>query len=451
MKKLIYFLSAALCLAACRKESVEHFINASAESLEANKIGLSQNGTPIVFTVSSDIYWMSSFDADWLSISPVAGYGPETEVTVTMSPNSGQAREAELVFEAIDGTRSSIRLCQKGVTDVINYLTLGFDGSFATYSGVGSAPVQISGEGFSINDGILTFNEDNTIFVGPVQPHGQTTFQIAAETEGEGIKTFVNNKMKVDNQLDKDTFTFDQLTSFYVILSAPKGTKVKSLSVSEGNPSGAQEIFFGDGKPVGYVYFTDDLSWLADFTEVNVIKTKDATGEALWTTHTSKPGFNPTNWSLSDNQYKQRTYCHCNALKMGRAANSAGSGGGVITPAMDITANRFSNVAVKMRTCAFYTGSSFDAEAALLFRIIGDGEIRGSGATSQLVQLDMSSTKKAIWDSANWEYRVQNIWEEITIEVEGISSSTRFAFETNVETTKGRIFFGGATITKIAA
>lgn len=452
MKRLVFITVAILCLSACSKQDVKtHFISVDAVDLTANKLGVSDTGNQLLFNVSSDIYWTAEESASWLGVYPVAGYGSQTQVTITMEANDGEARDAVIILSAVDGTKTSLTVHQRGSTETVNYLTLGFENSFPTYKGIGSSPVCVEGDGYVITDGKLVFGEDAVVSVGPVQPRESQAFRMMMNVDGDGLETYVSNRKELKNKLTEEYFYFDELTSFYVCMTAPVGTVLKGITIDEGVFGQGQYIHFGDGKPEGYVYFTDDFKWLANYSDVDFIRTLDNSAEALWTKHTSKAGFNPTGWSLSDNSLKQRVYVHSNCLKFGRSANSQGSGGGVITPALGISEGYYSNVQLKVYACAFYPGvnGNFDAESAMLIRILGDGEVQDTGGSMVTIELDKSAEKKAIWDSSNIEYRVANVWEEYDVNVLGVSSSTRFAIETTAETTKGRIMIGGVSVTKI--
>ncbi|MCQ2154430.1 MAG: BACON domain-containing protein [Bacteroidales bacterium] len=449
MKRLVLIFLCLCGLVSCKKQEREaHYISTDRAELSANKMGFSSNGSPLSLKLASNIYWTAQTDAEWVETFPVAGYGSETEVTLTISENTGEERTADIIFSAVDGTRTVVSVRQDKAETVLNYLTLNFENSIPVYSGFGSAPVRIGGEGYSITGDTLEFLEDGAfILAGPIQPHKNLAFSIRADIEGNAVR-YISNKPELGKLLTEDDFYFDAETPFYLGISADNGAKLKSITVNEGIYGQGQFFRFSDGKPVGYVYFSDDFKWLEDFSDVDYIRTFKNEGEEFWPNLEGEEGFNPKGWSISDNALKGRVYCNCNCVKFGRAANSKGSGGGLITPAMDIPEECFSNVKVSIKACAFYTGSSFDAESALLFRIIGSGEIAGTGAVSQTVSFDESPEKKAIWDSSNVEYRVSNIWDDIGIEVIGASADTRFAIETTVETTKGRMLLSAVSIAK---
>jgi len=449
MKKLYFALVLILSLAGCEKKApVQHSITSDIQEIGVNKMGLTEDGSAVVLNISSDIYWIAEIPEDWISAFPVAGFGKDTKVTLSIDGNEGAARQMTIRFVATDGTETEVLVHQESGETVVNFLTLSFSESMPVCSGVGSGPTVINGEGYHLVGGELVFDQDARVIVGPVEPHDRMAFKLSLEASGGTVETYVSNKETIGIKLRENAFHFDELTSFYIGLVAPQGTKLAKIVVDEGKVGQGQFVRFGDGKPVGYVYFSDDFKWLSDFSDVDYIRTLDNTGEQFWSNLVGEDGFNPKGWILSDNTLKRRVYCNSNCVKFGRAANSQGSGGGLVTPLLGIPEECFSNVRLDISACAFYTGASFDAESALLVRIIGSGEIVGTGSSSVTVAFDKSSEKKAIWDNSKVEYRAANVWDAIEIFVTGASCDTKFAIETTVETTKGRMLLESVTVSK---
>ena len=216
MRRYAYLILAVLALVSCKKqEVVSHFITTESAAVSANKLGLSNTGNAVTLNVSSDIYWMAETTADWLEVFPVAGFGDQTQVTFNIKNNEGPARSSVVKFLATDGTAASVTVSQTGVEEVVNYLTLGFEDSFATYEGIGSAPVCVEGEGYAIQGDELVFDEGAFVTVGPVQPRQSLAFGLSVLTEGSGVEAYVSNKKELRNKVTEPSFYFDELTSFY--------------------------------------------------------------------------------------------------------------------------------------------------------------------------------------------------------------------------------------------
>lgn len=457
MKRFIITLAlCSICLWACEEKVAPeaYSIEASSDRVEANKLGLDKIGNALTFTVTSNVFWEAKTDADWITFSPKAGFGEEVAINLELAPNKSSSRSAELVFEAIDGTKAVVTVSEEGQDESLEFMRLSFENSHAAYEGVGAAPARLFNEGASVVGDALFFDMDTVVYVGPIQHHGCVSFSVDVETSGGAAELFVSNETTPKYQITGKEFHFDQPTNFYLGVRAKSGTRMKGITVNEAPAGAGQEVAFGDGKPVGHVYYQDNFSWLVRLAKEDYITSLVGDNEIIWGNLSEEIGFNPYGWSLSDNPLKQRVYCHKGYLKFGRKANSQGSGGGVMTPKMRIPAGKLANAQVTFRAFAFLVGTSaFDAESALMVRIVGSGEFKENGSNTITIALDTSLAKKDFWTSTTPEYRnahLDEAWETYSVTVEGMSSDTRLVFETAVETTNGRAYFGGATVTKIA-
>ena len=133
----------------------------------------------------------------------------------------------------------------------------------------------------------------------------------------------------------------------YLRIVAPEGYWIDDLRVQEGNEGEGQEVVYSvggdDGREFGYVYFQDDFSWVTeDYKGTDYIAGWPSnTAETYWNgvtaaTHgqTAYDALIASGWTTDDNKLKERVYLRIGYLKMGRAANVAGCGGGVVSPAL---------------------------------------------------------------------------------------------------------------------
>lgn len=451
MKKIAALLLLAIFFwTSCTKanDTVTHKISVSEDIVELCRLGLSPDGEPVRLNVSSNVYWKIESDADWISVDPIAGFGEDVEVNLVGTVNQGAERNAILKFSALDGTCQLLKVSQKGSDEILDYLSLHFNGISPVCSGVGIPTLTISGNDYDISNNLLCINQGGSVIMGPVKCQKGKTFKVEINVSSGNIETYVSNTPKPRFLLKEDTFEFDEPIDFYLVIKSLSNASIESVRLSESS-AGAQFIALSDGKPEGYIYFEDDFSWLdSRFTSIDGIYSGDVAGEPLWSNFSSKEGFNPKGWELSPNTLKRRNYLHLGYLKWGRGSNTAGCGGGLVTPVLDIAEGRTTNLEVSFQACAFYTGTSFDAASSIIVKVSGEGRFRDTGLDNTTINFDKSAQKKAIWDSEDPDFRRQNVFDTYTLYIDGASSGTQVTFETSVETTKGRCFFGPVTIKK---
>lgn len=94
------------------------------EAFVLNKLGVGTTGTIPYLIVTSSAYWTVTVPEqfqEWLSVSPLGGPQPDetiTNVYLTLSENSGETRDAYVLFNFASGEKARVPICQVGpVTD----------------------------------------------------------------------------------------------------------------------------------------------------------------------------------------------------------------------------------------------------------------------------------------------------------------------------------------------
>lgn len=82
-------------------------------SIAVNKFGFQDgSGSPVSFTVTSDVPWTAESDA-WIQVSPLSGEAGTTEVSVTVFENTGGSlRTGTILFSASTGATTPVEVMQ---------------------------------------------------------------------------------------------------------------------------------------------------------------------------------------------------------------------------------------------------------------------------------------------------------------------------------------------------
>ncbi len=509
--RILFLCGTLFAAAACSETEVDETADLSLDrtTLSANKRGLTYEGGEVRFEVESNVYWVIEVDesVDWLTLSPRAAYGSQT-VTVSVDPNEGDSRRTVLHFDSYDGVTAEIEIVQASASELIRYAVTGFgDGKVAEpvaiaeydamdWTGVGVAstlasgtecrvavpPVESSYEGASGGNAVQFGKAEElpaAFVAGPIDQKGDSYFVCcfgvwnpAGAVEKESLKLQISNDgeefVDLSYECEPATTWTEAVAKFYIPepdvmylrIVAPEGYWIDDLHVQEGNEGEGQEVVYSvggdDGREFGYVYFQDDFSWVTeDYKGTDYIAGWPSnTAETYWNgvtaaTHgqTAYDALIASGWTTDDNKLKERVYLRIGYLKMGRAANVAGCGGGVVSPALPIKKNCAATVKVSFDCCAcFSTGGTWDPTTTMQVRLIGDGTINDDVATEKIFQMSTSSAVEAIWKSGLPD---KNPWERKEFIVRGATASTQIVFESVAETTANRWFFDNVKVEKV--
>ena len=511
LHRILFLCGTLFAAAACSETEVDETADLSLDrtTLSANKRGLTYEGGEVRFEVESNVYWVIEVDesVDWLTLSPRAAYGSQT-VTVSVDPNEGDSRRIVLHFDSYDGVTAEIEIVQASASELIRYAVTGFgDGKVAEpvaiaeydamdWTGVGVAstlasgtecrvavpPVESSYEGASGGNAVQFGKAEElpaAFVAGPIDQKGDSYFVCrfgvwnpAGAVEKESLKLQISNDgeefVDLSYECEPATTWTEAVAKFYIPepdvmylrIVAPEGYWIDDLHVQEGNEGEGQEVVYSvggdDGREFGYVYFQDDFSWVTeDYKGTDYIAGWPSnTAETYWNgvtaaTHgqTAYDALIASGWTTDDNKLKERVYLRIGYLKMGRAANVAGCGGGVVSPALPIKKNCAATVKVSFDCCAcFSTGGTWDPTTTMQVRLIGDGTINDDVATEKIFQMSTSSAVEAIWKSGLPD---KNPWERKEFIVRGATASTQIVFESVAETTANRWFFDNVKVEKV--
>ncbi len=501
-------LAAAACSDAKVDESADLTLDRT--TLSANKRGLTYEGGNVSFEVKSNVYWVIDIDeaVDWLTLSPRAAYGDQT-VTVTVDPNDGESRRTVLRLDSYDGATAEIEIVQGSASELIRYAKTAFGAekvgapvAVAAYeamawTGVGVASTGAAGtesfidvpatesaydgasSGNAVRFGKAAENVPAAFVAGPIDQKGDNWFvcrfgvwNSAGAVETESLKVQISNDGEEFVDLTYDcaaaTTWTEAVAKFYISepdvmylrIAAPEGYWVDDLRVVEGNEGEGQEVVYSvggdDGREFGYVYFQDDFSWVtADYKGTDYIAGWPSNAdETYWNgitaaSHgqTAYDALVASGWTTDDNKLKERVYLRIGYLKMGRGANVAGCGGGVVSPALPIKKNCAATVKVSFDCCAFFTtGGAWDPTTTMQVRLIGDGTINDEVSTEKIFQMSTSSAVEAIWKSGLPD---KNPWETKEFVIRGATAATQVVFESVAETTANRWLFDNVKIEKV--
>ena len=500
-----------LSAAACSDPEVDETADLTLDktTLSANKRGLTYEGGNVSFEIRSNVYWIIEIDetADWLTVSPRAAAGDRT-VTVSVDANAGAVRSAVLHIESYDGTTAAVEITQAGADELIRYAETDFgettgdaiavgDCDALRWTGIGAGAIRAGGTGCwidrpasasdhaeasggsAVRFGAATQDGPAALVVGPVDTKGDEEFvcrfgiwNSAGPVDGQRLSLQISNDGDEFVDLPFDTRTDAAWTEavakfriaepdlMYLRIAAPEDYWIDDLHIREGNAGEGEEVIFtvggDDGREFGYVYFEDDFSWVTD-------QYKGADYIAGWPSSSSETYWNnvtaaaygqeaydalvASGWTTDDNRLKERVYLRIGYVKMGRAANAGGSGGGLVSPALPIKKNCAATVKVSFDCCNFFTtGGAWDPTTTMQVRIIGDGTIDDSGAGERIFQMSATSAVEAIWRSGLPD---KNPWERKEFIVRGATASTQVVFESVAETTANRWFFDNVRFEKV--
>lgn len=225
------------------------------------------------------------------------------------------------------------------------------------------------------------------------------------------------------------------------------GCRIDDFRLYEGNVGEGNEVVFqvggDDGKEEGHVYFEDDFSWVTDvYGGTDYIGTYPAplTAETYWNGITAAShgqeaydALIDTGWKTDDNKLKERVYLRVGYVKMGRGANAAGSGGGLVTPTLDIRKNSAVKLKVSFDCCIYVAANGTWDPSVMQVRVIGPGTVNDGTSTV-------------------WTFAMQTVnpvaWETKELIVYGATDATQLVFESVEETRANRWFFDNVRIVK---
>lgn len=235
-----------------------------------------------------------------------------------------------------------------------------------------------------------------------------------------------------------------------------EGDKVyKESPWSDPVEGSVQSATSEDSHPDGYIFFEDDFSWVTA-----VYKGSDYisgwpgnSAETNWTGVTAAAygeeaykTFVDSGWTLGDNTLKQRTYLRIGYVKMGRGSNAGGSGGSLMTPALEIDEGCSASLKVTFDCCIFLGTKSVWDPTTMQVRIVGPGTIGDDKVSVQTFEMSNSDEMLAIWQSGLPD---KNPWETKQFVVSGATSATRIIFESVEETVANRWFLDNVKIEKV--
>ena len=494
----------AILVCSCSVEPLEQaVIELDKTIIDANKRGVTYEGGAVTFEVKSNVYWVISGEPEWITLNPKAGHGTKT-VTVNVAENHGDAREAVLDFDSYDGVTAQITIRQASASELIVYMKddfgtdrsdvplsefgeSGMSGtavSFAKLSGSGALVSQLEEipdyEGaFGANAVFFNPSESEASYleISPIETDdlnfvlsfyvkdqsGTGSYNGIAAVLGDGSSEYPLELAVKDASASgwaklESRFHLTEPSDLHVKIVALSPCVLDDVVLYEGNEGEGEEVWFSadgdDGKPLGFVYFADDFSWVTDVYGGSdyVAGWPANTTEVFWnniTEATHGEAYNTlvaSGWTLSDDQYKQRVYLRLGYVKMGRSSNSAGSGGGLMTPLLGIRKRCTATLDVAFDCCDWYgTGGAFDSRNVMMVRVVGDGTINDTGEKFMEFSMSTSAETEAIWKSGLPD---KNPWERKEFLVRGASENTRIVFESVEKTTANRWFFDNVTISK---
>lgn len=316
--KLLFFIWIALTgsiLVSCSDDEREPTrIQLSTNTLEFSRLGLTSKGQTPSVTVYSNRYWTMRFstEANWLSVSPVAGAN-ETEITFKAEKNTtNSVRTATLIFESLDGSIAELLIKQNDSSEAIYYLKesmgqesasdlniLGYDkwekegiGAIVTrYLGNGtkvdSSSPSTGYEGASGGNNILFPTADSEFSWGEVATKDSSYFQLnfgimSTNTfNTSDLKLYVSN----DNALWIDLpYTRSNATGW-------------ALAESKFKVVNTPKLYFKIVTATGDIYRLDDITLTDDETREG----KEITFEEGDPIPVAKFLFNEEDWIYSQN------------------------------------------------------------------------------------------------------------------------------------------------------
>ena len=108
MKKFFSILFSAIVMAGLASCADDVQQMASQISVDPGSVTIESGGLSFVATVKADGIWTST-SPDWVTLSPAYGTG-DTQVSITVAPNSDATRSGKISFESAIGAVSSTNI-----------------------------------------------------------------------------------------------------------------------------------------------------------------------------------------------------------------------------------------------------------------------------------------------------------------------------------------------------
>lgn len=434
--KLIVLLTAIISIVGCSKEKpFTPEVVTDKTYIDVTKRGLDYRGGEITINVESNTYWVINFDEeaiDWLKISPKASTGSGV-VTITVYPNDGEARSAELTFDTSEGEKTSVTIAQGAVDEVLKFYSEDFGSEEVTDTsiydfngwntdGIGSDMVAYSGtakvsstkpshgyEGASGGNAIC-FQEDANVFnYGPVLvgtdeyfnlsfgvglPAGANPseeLKVEASTDGEAWFPYYYTQVSGTQEweLSSTYFRVVEIDRIYFRITAPEGYAVDDFVIREADPLLCHyEVEFGypgdDNHKIGYCYFSDYFDWVtyeyggSDYIANPAVNTTETRFDIVYTLAPELvQRFEEAGWLQTDNE--RPCYLRLGYLKMGRSKAQ----GLLTSPALtSIREGREVNVQLSYKVTGYATSAGLEDMSGIVIEVEGGGTINSATKTA---------------------------------------------------------------------
>lgn len=191
---------------------------------------------------------------------------------------------------------------------------------------------------------------------------------------------------------------------------------------------------FDDRKPIGFIYFEDDFSWIdTDFGGTDYMDGNYPTGEKRFTAIT-KPALlrkmDNSGWTITGAVYARIGY-----IKYGLGNNTGASNGMISTSKLSIAKGKFTNIKIAFKAARFIgkTGT-LDTENIVTVVIEGEGTF-SKNEEIKYITLPINNV-------------VYNEWDYLETVVYNASSTTKINIGKEKELSKGRFFLDDVVISK---
>lgn len=445
MKRLQTYLSglAALLLLAvsggCTNDDTTPegaYLRTDAPYYSANARGLTYNGDEVAIRVSSNTYWIVTYDKGagleepWFTLSQEAGNG-SMDLAVTLQRNDGDARSAELKITTNRNVSTTVTLSQAGIGEVVYFYgdDFGTGGSGTSVTefdgwnlrGMGIDEIYYDGASASVDaaspssayDGAsggnnVLFGAGGWLTLGGIATKGDYNFIFSFGVSND-VKAPSADDLKLYISQDRAQWTPVEYTLpasaseagkwstvripffikedcpavFFRFESASAGYRIDDPALEEGNGTGETITFLED--IVSYiktVLWEDDFSWANNsaYVKSDAWTGSDGTRIDNWTGY---PG-SANGWTIESGRATSYPRSAGSVSETGYLKSGWANGGaGLFSPKLESIGSEAKDVVVEL-TLASWTHNNNPDNDQLRIRVVGGGTVGDASSTEQV-------------------------------------------------------------------